>query len=139
MIRRPPRSTHTDTLFPDTPLFRSACSRGRPTIFTVPPSYWTARSTGRPLRSRPATSVWLLPNAIAVICFDSLLAWAIVAPVRSLYLLPFLSVRVATDPGVIVATKIGEKGRAFAACGVMIFSSLFDFILTTQIDRKSVV
>src|SRR3546814_11323901 len=94
----------------------AACSRGRPTIFTVPPSYWTARSTGRPLRSRPAISVWLLTNAIAVICFASLLAWASVAPVRSLYLLPFLSVRVATEPGVIVATKIGKKRQGFGVC-----------------------
>src|SRR3546814_5752276 len=50
-----------------------------------------------------------------------------------LYLLPFLSVRVATEPGVIVATKIGEKRRAFEVCVVMIFSSLFDFILTMRI------
>src|SRR3546814_7575039 len=28
MIRRPPRSTRTDTLFPYTTLFRSACLRG---------------------------------------------------------------------------------------------------------------
>src|SRR3546814_11978110 len=28
MIRRPPRSTRTDTLFPDTTLFRSACGGG---------------------------------------------------------------------------------------------------------------
>src|SRR3546814_3648236 len=28
MIRRPPRSTRTDTLFPYTTLFRSPCSRG---------------------------------------------------------------------------------------------------------------
>src|SRR3546814_4595659 len=30
MIRRPPRSTRTDTLFPYTTLFRSACASGRP-------------------------------------------------------------------------------------------------------------
>src|SRR3546814_4822109 len=30
MIRRPPRSTRTVTLFPDTTLFRSRCPRGRP-------------------------------------------------------------------------------------------------------------
>src|SRR3546814_2028555 len=31
MIRRPPRSTRTDTLFPDTTLFRSSCwERGSP-------------------------------------------------------------------------------------------------------------
>src|SRR3546814_8722936 len=29
MIRRPPRSTRTDTLFPYTTLFRSCCTRGR--------------------------------------------------------------------------------------------------------------
>src|SRR3546814_13957031 len=29
MIRRPPRSTRTDTLFPYTTLFRSICSRSR--------------------------------------------------------------------------------------------------------------
>src|SRR3546814_12751288 len=31
MIRRPPRSTRTDTLFPYTTLFRSATPRARPT------------------------------------------------------------------------------------------------------------
>src|SRR3546814_4797926 len=30
MIRRPPRSTRTDTLFPYTPLFRSPAYRGAP-------------------------------------------------------------------------------------------------------------
>src|SRR3546814_2169167 len=29
MIRRPPRSTRTDTLFPYTTLFRSSCPRGK--------------------------------------------------------------------------------------------------------------
>src|SRR3546814_15674088 len=29
MLRRPPRSTRTDTLFPYTTLFRSACPKGR--------------------------------------------------------------------------------------------------------------
>src|SRR3546814_1167836 len=28
MLRQPPRSTRTDTLFPNTPLFRSACRHG---------------------------------------------------------------------------------------------------------------
>src|SRR3546814_5908215 len=32
MIRRPPRSTRTDTLFPYTTLFRSACPRQRRTL-----------------------------------------------------------------------------------------------------------
>src|SRR3546814_6810724 len=46
MIRRPPRSTLTDTLFPDTTLFRSPCSASR--------SAWRAcRPTGC-LRGSPA-------------------------------------------------------------------------------------
>src|SRR3546814_10488919 len=32
MIRRPPRSTRTDTLFPYTTLFRSSCSRDRAAV-----------------------------------------------------------------------------------------------------------
>src|SRR3546814_9818045 len=32
MIRRPPRSTRTDTLFPYTTLFRSGCSAGEPRV-----------------------------------------------------------------------------------------------------------
>src|SRR3546814_13533257 len=33
MIRRPPRSTRTDTLFPYTTLFRSACDRRHPSQY----------------------------------------------------------------------------------------------------------
>src|SRR3546814_19805730 len=40
MIRRPPRSTRTDTLFPYTTLFRSCCTRGR-----------TGGGTSRPCRT----------------------------------------------------------------------------------------
>src|SRR3546814_19211401 len=35
MIRRPPRSTRTDTLFPDPTLFRSGCSGGQDGV-TIP-------------------------------------------------------------------------------------------------------
>src|SRR3546814_20913900 len=35
MIRRPPRSTRTDTLFPYTTLFRSAHAEGRPSIIAT--------------------------------------------------------------------------------------------------------
>src|SRR3546814_7892850 len=38
MIRRPPRSTRTDTLFPSTPLFRSRGSSQPPRPTTRPPS-----------------------------------------------------------------------------------------------------
>src|SRR3546814_13703375 len=45
IIRRPPRSTRTDTLFPYTTLFRSGradASDGRvfPYVFTLPATYW---------------------------------------------------------------------------------------------------
>src|SRR3546814_3761903 len=43
MIRRPPRSTRTDTLFPYTTLFRSACARTGATLSGKP----IARSSGR--------------------------------------------------------------------------------------------
>src|SRR3546814_15178753 len=35
MIRRPPRSTRTDTLFPYTTLFRSRSDPGQPAVFSV--------------------------------------------------------------------------------------------------------
>src|SRR3546814_11306883 len=48
MIRRPPRSTRTDTLFPYTTLFRSAANRGkamgRPTIAPIGPPSAARRS-----------------------------------------------------------------------------------------------
>src|SRR3546814_13409536 len=44
MIRRPPRSTRTDTLFPYTTLFRSSCIRG---VGGVAPTYGLSRGVGR--------------------------------------------------------------------------------------------
>src|SRR3546814_3397469 len=43
MIRRPPRSTRTDTLFPYTTLFRSSCSMRTQTFSTrsITISHWT--------------------------------------------------------------------------------------------------
>src|SRR3546814_1366398 len=48
MIRRPPRSTRTDTLFPYTTLFRSA-GEARRTRRRAGPHRHRARRTGRPL------------------------------------------------------------------------------------------
>src|SRR3546814_5762566 len=46
MIRRPPRSTRTDTLFPYTTLFRSPASGGRSvTMLTTPPIAWLPQGT----------------------------------------------------------------------------------------------
>src|SRR3546814_10451630 len=56
MIRRPPRSTRTDTLFPYTTLFRSQPPTGEPPPFSAPPrsrrgvSRWNRKAV-RPLRA----------------------------------------------------------------------------------------
>src|SRR3546814_17528540 len=48
MIRRPPRSTRTDTLFPYTTLFRSAQDRGRRLLCPFHPGQAVRRLSGRP-------------------------------------------------------------------------------------------
>src|SRR3546814_4742562 len=63
MIRRPPRSTRTDTLFPYTTLFRSCSARGycRP---------WTSGGPSRASRSEEHTSELqsLMRISYAVLC-----------------------------------------------------------------------
>src|SRR3546814_5905848 len=57
MIRRPPRSTRTDTLFPYTTLFRSEVGRpqpGRAAIFAVP-------AMGKLVRQQAAQHFALVP------------------------------------------------------------------------------
>src|SRR3546814_7953396 len=88
MIRRPPRSTRTDTLFPDTTLFRSGeKSRTSPSPFTprmmTPPTLRLMRQSAivrdvdrgvrallKPLRSEEHTSELqsLMRNSYAVLC-----------------------------------------------------------------------
>src|SRR3546814_5415541 len=75
MIRRPPRSTRTDTLFPYTPLFRS--------IFTP----WLARAC-------TATIVALLGTAAL---FAGLAPWRI-ALLDRLYALAFIGLLLLTIP-----------------------------------------
>src|SRR3546814_16856601 len=68
MIRRPPRSKRTATLFPDTTLFRSEVARSR---FTDRPDSYAAR-TGRPgkvgvigiavFRERRVARIWTPPH-----------------------------------------------------------------------------
>src|SRR3546814_7337553 len=62
MIRRPPRSTRTDTLFPYTTLFRSRGDLEQvDRQLGVPLDDWRGRSAGTPLRAfRPA---WLFGHA----------------------------------------------------------------------------
>src|SRR3546814_19465555 len=62
MIRRPPRSTRTDTLFPYTTLFRSAI--GRAPSSNVVQRHDAGRGVGRRPRCRSATWVRVsLPHA----------------------------------------------------------------------------
>src|SRR3546814_7080349 len=77
MLRRPPRSTHTDTLFPYTTLFRSIAVVGHLHLL------WQARLPLRiPTRPRRAMSAWcrseeqtselqsLMRISYAVICLN---------------------------------------------------------------------
>src|SRR3546814_7796655 len=75
MIRRPPRSTRTDTLFPYTTLFRSACegSAARRESGTAAPASapWSPRARRRsPRRSEEHTSELqsLMRISYAVFC-----------------------------------------------------------------------
>src|SRR3546814_6062540 len=53
MIRRPPRSTRTDTLFPYTTLFRSASAAGTdPNLGEAAPEAPPARRRGRPRQGK---------------------------------------------------------------------------------------
>src|SRR3546814_6230239 len=56
MIRRPPRSTRTDTLFPYTTLFRSCCEWRNVSAVESPTSSTTTPSDGRRRRWRTITT-----------------------------------------------------------------------------------
>src|SRR3546814_18358621 len=68
MIRRPPRSTRTDTLFPYTTLFRSRAQAGVPPVSPPPPSppddgdgeFWLRASHAD---CRPLAAASLRPSA----------------------------------------------------------------------------
>src|SRR3546814_1480269 len=74
MIRRPPRSTRTDTLFPYTTLFRSTHDRGASPFFRRPrTSFWrrcAGPAAGRQSRSEEHTSELqsLMRISYAVFC-----------------------------------------------------------------------
>src|SRR3546814_8434630 len=55
MIRRPPRSTRTDTLFPYTTLFRSPTPKPTPTSTAEPKSSSRCASSPRPARTETCT------------------------------------------------------------------------------------
>src|SRR3546814_17100912 len=64
MIRRPPRSTRTDTLFPYTTLFRSAPTK-RGALRARPPCRPPARHPDRRPRREPQTPASLQPPQAA--------------------------------------------------------------------------
>src|SRR3546814_801341 len=84
MIRRPPRSTRTDTLFPYTTLFRSLLGH------RIPGPYLIGIQTGRgiPLRAKIITLVFLWATL-------AVSAWHVPLPlVRLLLLLPGIGVTI---------------------------------------------
>src|SRR3546814_1133283 len=95
MIRRPPRSTRTDTLFPYTTLFRSAPTRpasreARKISAAAPaasagerakPAHRHARRSGR-AREGSAAQRWLLLDHGCRVCIQSAAAWALLAAVK---------------------------------------------------------
>src|SRR3546814_439059 len=58
MIRRPPRSTRTDTLFPDTTLFRSSASTLTKKPFGSPTTAASALTVGSKPPTRPRDMKW---------------------------------------------------------------------------------
>src|SRR3546814_3245207 len=77
MIRRPPRSTRTDTLFPYTTLFRSKAGRRRPAFFierfiaTSPSGVGRAPLRDAPLLRRAAFDQILRPERSRRRCWRS--------------------------------------------------------------------
>src|SRR3546814_200781 len=122
MIRRPPRSTRTDTLFPYTTLFRSAFFSGRPTMRTVPPSQRQSTSIGLPAFSERATAAFARPNAITVrvIAFTPLRAT--VAPAIFVKRTPLTVSPLLISTGVTVARNgFGFEVAAFAMSVLLVF------------------
>src|SRR3546814_1326949 len=54
MIRRPPRSTRTDTLFPYTTLFRSSGGTSDSVAVATPPTHGTALASGTTITYQPS-------------------------------------------------------------------------------------
>src|SRR3546814_11168634 len=57
MIRRPPRATRTDTLFPYTTLFRSSCTEIRLPVVRLSGRLWTIDDGLQPLQPLVAAGV----------------------------------------------------------------------------------
>src|SRR3546814_5427018 len=81
MIRRPPRSTRTDTLFPYTTLFRSACRKAVPDCRAGRPRMSAhmdyERIDGKAAGGRSLLSVLLLP-LIAFVAGIAAMGWLLV-------------------------------------------------------------
>src|SRR3546814_3191756 len=102
MIRRPPRSTRTDTLFPYTTLFRSAGADRRPgrgegplqgAREAAPPRHHRGRQPGRRTRSEEHTSELqsLMRISYAVFCLKKKTSEQIETRFHIALLLSFLS------------------------------------------------
>src|SRR3546814_3758629 len=60
MIRRPPRSTRTDTLFPDTTLFRSLMTSRRTRAVRLAAALLTTTLATAPYLATPAQAQWVV-------------------------------------------------------------------------------
>src|SRR3546814_6850193 len=139
MIRRPPRSTRTDTLFPYTTLFRSFHPVNRP-VFLVPLlvliaalllSLWHGPAF---LAVETAINDWVLQTfgaafAVTSVAFLFLLACVALSP---------LGATVIGGPG---ATPLLGRWRWFAVtlCTTIATGILFWGVAEPLLDRKSVV
>src|SRR3546814_17161539 len=130
MIRRPPRSTRTDTLFPYTTLFRSTIAKSLPKILLKPRfgmRMWSGIwPPSKPLIETPERLFWpFLPRPAGLLLSEPLprpsRIWPLLAPLlsrRSLILLvlvsPFFS-RFAlwTGPEGSDSTERGEGKHDF--------------------------
>src|SRR3546814_20070287 len=99
MIRRPPRSTRTDTLFPYTTLFRSICEcldeNGRAHHAFAPAT----------IAAHSASSITFMPNSAAFLSFDP-------APGPA----TTKSVLAETDPAALAPNCRSEERRVGKEC-----------------------
>src|SRR3546814_9649323 len=126
MIRRPPRSTRTDTLFPYTTLFRS------PSLSSPPPP------TGR---SMPHHT-----SLIAILCVGFVLAFVLGMVAQRLRLSPLVGYLVAGiiagpfTPGFVgdqsLAPQLAEIGVILLMFGVGLHFSLQDLMAVKAIARS---
>src|SRR3546814_6729934 len=112
MIRRPPRSTRTDTLFPYTTLFRSLCTNsvalGPPDLKVPPAEYGVARNLAELV---PEQGTVLAPEAVAA-WLPLFVAHPQAIGVRQSYLSLAFTPRETAQRSNMMRSASGQIGRA---------------------------